>query len=116
VHQYIARTNVDHYLGLLSDHDLASDKRAVITKLLIEEVHKLSRDLEHFEFAETRAANGRDRVNHTRKLRDSIAFGTPEREQAELVLVEMENLQTVLEDCCHRLRDKVSRPQVPPVR
>jgi hypothetical protein len=32
--KFIARTNIDHYLGLLDDDGLATEKREVITKLL----------------------------------------------------------------------------------
>jgi hypothetical protein len=47
-------------------------------------------------------------VNHVKRLSDKFAFGTPEREQAERTLANLENLQTMLEDFCHRLRKKVS--------
>lgn len=45
MHRFIAHANIDRFLGLLDDHDLASDKRGVITKLLIEEEDKLAHDL-----------------------------------------------------------------------
>jgi hypothetical protein len=79
----------------------------VITKLLIVEEDKLSDNLEHLEFAETRAANGRERVNHVRNLCETFAFGTPERECAERLLVNV-NLQTMLDGFCHRLREQIN--------
>ena len=108
MHRYVVRTNIDHYIGLLNGNDLASQNRSTITKLLIAEEDKLSHDLEHLEFAESRAANGRDRVIRLKTLRESFAFGSREREQADRLLVNVENLQTMLEDFCHLLREKVT--------
>ncbi|HZR85954.1 MAG TPA: hypothetical protein VFB02_04075 [Bradyrhizobium sp.] len=108
MHRYVARTNIDHYIGLLGGRDLAPQSRRTITKLLIAEEDKLSHDLEHLEFAESRAATGRDRVNHQKELRDSFGIGTAERQQAERLLVNFENLQTMLEDFCHLLRQRVN--------
>ena len=108
MHRFIAKANVDHFIDLLKGSDLTPDKRTDITKLLIAELDKLAHDLEHLEFAEKKAAEGRDRVNHVRDMRNGHPFGTAEREQAERLLVSCENLQTVLEDFCHRLREKVT--------
>lgn len=108
MHRFIARANVDHFIGLLNGSGLPTDKRTDITKLLIAELDTLAHDLEHLEFVEKKAAQGRDRVNHVRDIRNGHPFGTTEREQAERLLVSYENLQTVLEDFCHRLRENVS--------
>lgn len=108
MHRYIGGANIDRFLGLLERGDLTPRNRSTITKLLIEEEDKLGRDLEHLDFAEIRAAAGRDRVIHVRNLRDALVFGTPEREQADRLLVNLENLQTLLEDFCHGLRDRVA--------
>ena len=108
MHRYVPQANVDHYLSLLNGSELTSHNRSVVTKLLIAEEDKLSHDLENLDFAEKRAARGRDRVDHVRKLRGAFAFGTPEREQADRLLVNHENLQTLLEDFCHRLRMRVN--------
>ncbi len=108
MHRYIARTNVDHYIGLLAGGELAAENRSTITKLLIAEEDKLGRDLEHLEFAESRAARGRDRLNHLKSQREYFAFGAREREQVERLLINLENLQTLLEDFCHRLREKIN--------
>ncbi|MGX4772813.1 hypothetical protein ACWAUC_23800 [Bradyrhizobium guangdongense] len=107
MNQFVARANIDHYLGLL-DGGLLPQNRSTITKLLIAEEDKLSHDLEQLEFAENRAANGRRRLNHVRTLLDSFALDTPEREQAGRLLVNLENLQTLLEDFCHRLRAQIT--------
>jgi len=45
--------------------------------------------------------------SHLKTLR-LFAFGSTEREQAERLLVNVENLQTILEDFCHRLRERVN--------
>jgi len=111
VHRFIAHANVDRYIGLLNDGDLAPDNRRTITTLLIAEEDKLSHDLEHLQFAEIRAANGRERLKQIKMLREGFAFGTSERERAERILVNVENTQTMLENLCIRLRAKVnSRP------
>lgn len=107
MHRFVARANIDHFIGLLGG-DLTPGKRADVTRLLIAECDKLAVDREHLEFAEKKVADGRDRVNHLRGLRNSHPHGTPERARAERVLVDCENLQTVLEDFCHHLRRKFS--------
>ncbi|WP_164936209.1 MULTISPECIES: hypothetical protein [Bradyrhizobium] len=107
MHRFIARANVDHFIGLLNGSDLTADKRAGLTRLLIAELDKLAHDLEHLEFIEKRAVECRERVNHVRDMRDRHPFGTTDREQAEQLLVSCENLRTVLEDFCHRLRAKI---------
>jgi hypothetical protein len=108
MHEFVAKANVDHYLGILNGSDLTSDNRTNVTRLLIAELNKLSHDLEHLEFAERKAATGRERVNHLRNERDGLPFGTGERELAERLLVNCENLQTLLEDFSHRLRERVN--------
>ncbi|TCU78631.1 hypothetical protein EDE08_101412 [Bradyrhizobium sp. R2.2-H] len=108
MHHYIARANVDHYIALLNGADLMPDRRSAITKLLISEADGLGHDLEQLEFFENRAAAGRKRVETVAHLRDGFAFGTPDRRQAEEHLVNIENLQTLLEDACHRLRRKIN--------
>ena len=112
MHRYVARTNIDHFISLLNGPDLAPEDRSTITRLLIAEQGRLSHDLEHLEFAESRAASGRDRLNQVKTLRRSFAFGTREREQAERLLVNVENLQTLLEDFCHLLREKVNSRRI----
>ncbi|WP_439400069.1 hypothetical protein ACRQ5Q_41380 (plasmid) [Bradyrhizobium sp. PMVTL-01] len=107
MYRYVARANVDRYLALLNGSELAPHSRTAITKMLISEEDKLSHDLEHLDFAERRAVEGRRRLNHVKNLRESFAFGTEERQQADKLLVNIENLQTLLEDLCHRLRDKI---------
>ncbi len=83
--------------------------RRTITRLLVMEEDKLVADLQHLEFAETRAANGRERVNKLKSLRDGFAFGTPERAKADSLLIVFENTQTLLEDFCHRMRETINR-------
>ena len=104
--RFVARANIDHYLGLLNDADLAPEKRATVTKLLIQEEDRLSHDLEQLEFAETRAADGRDRLHHLQSMLDSI----PERlrSEAKRLIVNVEDIQILLEGFCHQLRNRVN--------
>jgi hypothetical protein len=106
--RYIARANVDHYIALLNTADLTPDRRSAITKMLISEEDGLAHDLEQLEFYEIRAVAGRKRVETVANLRDRFASGTPERRHAEELLVNIENLQTLLEDTCHRLRRRIN--------
>ena len=89
--RFVARANIDHYLGLLNDPDLASEKRATVTKLLIREEDSLSHDLEQLEFAETRAADGRDRLHHLQSKLDSTPEGL--RSEAKRLIVNFLDLR-----------------------
>jgi hypothetical protein len=102
---FIARANIDHYLGLLNKDDLSPKTRATVTKLLIEETNGLANDFEQLEFAETRAASNRDRLNHMRRKLDP---SLPEhRVLAERLVANLEATQKLLDDFCHHLRTKV---------
>ncbi len=106
VDRFIARANIDDYLGLLNDHDLSPEKHAMVTKLLIAEEDKLGNDLEQLEFAESRAAQGRDRLH---KMRVKCYFAHPEiRAEAERLVYNFEAIQELLEGLCHQLRAKAS--------
>ncbi|MBR0709841.1 MULTISPECIES: hypothetical protein [Bradyrhizobium] len=106
--RYVARANIDHYIGLLNGGDLPPHNRDTILKLLIAEEDSLGHDLEHLEFAESRAASGRQRLNHLVRLRGAFAPGTTERAQADRTVVNFERLQALLDDFCHRLRDRIN--------
>lgn len=106
--RYVARANVDHYIEFLNGDAISATNRITITKLLIAEEDKLSHDLEQLGFAEDRAANGRDRVAKIKRLRNAFALGTTEREQADRLVANHENLQTLLEHFCHHLRARLN--------
>lgn len=108
MYRYIAHANIDLYLGLLHKDDIPPDTRAVISKLLIAEEDRLAHDLEQLEFAESRAAMGRDRVNHLRNLRNNFAAGSTDRVQADRLLANVEAVQHLVEHFCHQLRQRVS--------
>ncbi|WP_271618906.1 hypothetical protein [Bradyrhizobium sp. CCBAU 51745] len=80
MHRYVAHANVDHYLALLNGDALSPSHRA--TALLVAELDRMTHDRAQLEFAETRAANARQKLDHVRRLRDAFAFDTTEREQA----------------------------------
>ena len=106
MYRFIARANIDNYISLLNaDVLLSPEKRGTIIKLLIAEEDKLSHDLEQLEFAETRAANGRERLNHVRHLRDNAEPRI--RDNAERLVANVEAIQQLLEDFCHKLRGQV---------
>ncbi|MBR0733271.1 hypothetical protein G6321_00023835 [Bradyrhizobium barranii subsp. barranii] len=111
MHRFIARANVDHYLGILNGTNLTPQHRSTTMALLIAELDKLSEDAEHLGFAESKLACSRDQVTRAASIRDSVAAGTSEREHAERHLVHLENIHTVIDNFCHRLRNKIaSRP------
>ena len=107
VDNYIARANIDHYLELLSNDDACSKNRSVVCKLLIEEENKLSHDLEQLEFAESRAAACRDRIDRLRRLRDCFAAGSSDRVQAERTLQNFEAFLVQVESFCSHMRKRV---------
>ncbi len=109
---FVVKANIDHYLDLLDNHNIAHETRSIVTKLLIFEEDKLSYDLEQLEFAESRAASGRERVSHVRRIRDALTVGTAEHSQAEALLINFENRQTLLEDLCHRLRNSAKQRSI----
>ena len=100
--RYIARANIDHYLGLLNDPNVSAETRATITKLLITEEAKLDDDPTRLEFIEERATRGRDRLNHLRNLRHSFAAGSAELIQADQLIADLEALQHLLNHFCHK--------------
>lgn len=60
------------------------------------------------EFAETRLANSRERVNHLRNWRDGFADGSEDRERADRLLEDVKALHLLLDQFCHRMRARVS--------
>lgn len=109
MNQYIPRANINHYLGLLQGN-LTAQGRTSITKLLIAEEDKLAHDLEHFEFAESKAAESRDRVNRIRLLRASFCEGSSERADADRLLENAEGIHELIERFCHQFRSRLNPP------
>jgi hypothetical protein len=103
---FIFRANVDRYLELLNDLDLAPEKRAMINKLLIEEEDKLSHDQECLQFAESRAAQGRELLDRARsRLKSDDLTG---HSQAVRLVANLESIQHLLNHFCHQFRAKVN--------
>lgn len=103
---YIAHANIDHYLELLGEDDISPAKRAVVTKLLIEEANKLSHDLEQLQFAESRAAACRHRLIRLQRQRDSFE-SSADRMRADSRVQTSEAILTEVESFCSRMRKKV---------
>jgi hypothetical protein len=103
---FVARANIDHYITLLNDRDLDPKIRATVIKLLVEEEDGLAYDTEQLEFAETRAAKGRDQLN---RVRSKLGASAPQhRAQAERLLANFEATQKLLDGFCHHLRNRVN--------
>ncbi len=103
---FVLHANIDHYLELLYDHDLAADRRATTMKLLVEEENKLSHLHEQLDFAEDRAANGRNRLNGLRQKLDGLDPSAAHRPTAERLLANFEATQKLLDEFCHQLRTR----------
>ncbi|MCP3463369.1 hypothetical protein [Bradyrhizobium sp. CCGUVB23] len=106
MYRYIARENIDRFLELLNDDSLASDRRAVVTKLLIDEENKLARDAEQLGFAEMRAAKGRERLH---RAREQLAEAHPHNHpQLERLVDNFEAIQKLLDGFCHQFQSRVN--------
>ena len=103
---FIARANIDHYLELLGEDDVPPAKRTVVTRLLIEEENKLSRDLEQLQFAESRAAASRHRLSHLRRLRDDLD-DSADRLRADGMVRTFEAILAEIESFCNRMRRRI---------
>ncbi len=107
MHRFVARENIDHYLGILnSDVLLAPEKREAIINFLVAELEKLNHDPGQLEFAESRAATGRERLNQVKALRK--AADPKHRANAEQLVANVEAVQKLLDAFCHRLRTEAS--------
>jgi hypothetical protein len=107
MNNFIARPNIDHYLDLLSKDDTLPRNRTMITKLMLEEEDKLSQDLEQLEFAESRVASCRDRVDRLKQLRDGLAEGSTEHLRADGLVLSFEAILAQVERFCGHLRKKI---------
>lgn len=105
--RYVAHANIDHYFNLLTVQGLTDGNRDTIVKLMLAEEDKLGRDLEHLQFAEDRAARGRDRLNYLRGLRAAFADGSTEQARADDMLANFETTQNLMEQFCRRMREQV---------
>ncbi|MDA9440357.1 hypothetical protein XH98_14760 [Bradyrhizobium sp. CCBAU 51745] len=103
---YVAHANIDHYFNLLTVEGITDRNRDTIVKLMIAEEDKLGRDLETLQFAEDRAARGRDRLNHLRRLRAAFADGSIEQARADQMLANFETTQKLMEQFCLAMRER----------
>lgn len=105
---YIARGNIDHFLGLLHNPNVTMESRSMITKLLVTEEDKLGHDLEQLEFAEAKAAACRHSADRQKRLMDSFEPGSEDWVTAERLLVIFESLAQFVEGFCRQMREKVN--------
>ena len=105
MYSYIARANIDRYLDLLRESDIPPEKRSTIITLLIEEVDKLSQNVEQLEFTESRAAACRDRLSRLQRLRDGLVDHS-DRARADSLLVNFEAILAQVEGFCGDVRKR----------
>lgn len=106
--RFIAQANVDHFISLLNGSDLTLRNRDTVVRLLIAEEDKLGHGLEQLEFAESRTAQSRDRLNYARKLRDGFIEGSTDRQRADVTLENFQAIHQLFEQFCHQLRERVN--------
>ncbi|MDE2064293.1 MAG: hypothetical protein KGJ00_17990 [Bradyrhizobium sp.] len=99
----VFRANIDHFLETLDDSDLAPESYAAIVKRLVEEEDKLGRYQEQLEFAESRAANGRSRLDRLRWMRDG-EVDAAQRAGLDRLIATFELTQRLLDNFCRQLR------------
>jgi hypothetical protein len=109
---YVGHANIDHYFDLLTSEGLTQPNRDTTIKLMVAEMDKLGRDLEHLQFAEDRAARSRDRLNSLRTLRNAFADGSTEQLQADKLLANFEAIHQLMEQFCRRMRKKVNSSRI----
>lgn len=101
--KFIARANIDHYLGILNGADLSVSDRATVIVLLNAEIDLLSQHTDQISFAEDRHARSRVQVDHQKNVRDGFADGSREREMANGRVAEMEAVCALLDQFRRRL-------------
>ena len=107
--QFVARSNIDHYLELLNSNDTLPDRRATLTRLLVEEVDKLARETEHLDFVEAKLASCRDIVERQRQLVNRLALGSTVREEAERALANFTAVLRQVEHFGTQLRARIGQ-------
>ncbi|QOZ36062.1 hypothetical protein [Bradyrhizobium sp. CCBAU 53421] len=108
INESIARANTDHYLDLFRRSDVPTSTRPIPNSRSLEEEDRLVRRSEQLEFAEGKAATCRAWADRQRRLTESFAPGSVDREQAEQLLVNFEVLAQVIEGFCRRMRLRVN--------
>jgi DNA-binding MltR family transcriptional regulator len=108
MNRFAARANIDHYIGVLNDSDLAPHDRGRITELLIAEEDKLGHDLEQLQFAEDRTAKSLERLTNLKRLRERFNDGSTHRAQADRALANFEAIHQLMEQFCRRMREKAN--------
>ena len=109
MNESIARANTDHCLDLLKRPDIPANTRSIPDRRSLEEEDRLVRRSEQLEFAEAKAATCRVWADRQRRLTESFAPGSVDREQAERLLVNFEALAQFLEGFCRRLCPTLNR-------
>jgi hypothetical protein len=74
----------------------------------MEKEKKLGWDFEQLEFAESRAARYRSRLDALLRWRDSFADGSSERARAEVVAVKFETTLEIVQGFCQQMRRQVN--------
>lgn len=101
--KFVARANIDHYLGILNGADLSVSDRATVIVLLNAEMDLLSQHTDQLSFAEEKLAKIRVQVDHQKNARDGFADGSQEREMANGRVKEMEAVCALLDQFRRRL-------------
>jgi hypothetical protein len=105
--EFILRENIDHYLSMLMNPDVAPAKQLTLQRLLVEEQAKSPRDQEQLELAERRIRQCKD---HIKTLKTGVAdsdAGDSRAQQELMVVAALQAVQGELERFCRTLRDEL---------
>ncbi|MGY3696538.1 hypothetical protein ACVIGA_006618 [Bradyrhizobium sp. USDA 3240] len=100
----IARANSDRCPDPLKCPDVPDNIRSIPNKRLPEEESRFGRRREQVAFAEAKAATCRAWADRQRRLTESFAPGSVDRELAERLLADFEALARFIDGFCRRMR------------
>ena len=106
--QFIARSNIDHYLNLLHNGQTSADDRTAINQMLATELGKLNLAMVDLEYVESRAAACRRRFNQISHWRNGFADGSTARTQADKVAAQFESTLRTMDIFCGQMRERLN--------
>ncbi|WP_342727249.1 hypothetical protein AAFG07_10775 [Bradyrhizobium sp. B097] len=104
MNEAIARANTDHDLDLLKRPSVPANTRSIPNRRSLEQEDRLVRRTEQVAFAEAKAATCRAWADRQRRLTESFAPGSVDRELAERLLANFEALARFIDGFCRRMR------------
>jgi hypothetical protein len=107
---FVARANIDHFLGLLRV-EIVAETRATLNSLLIEELSKLGS--EHVQYVERAVANYRLHIERLVTWRAGLTDGSPEQRSADNMLLDFKMTLKIMDGIYTRMREMTVRFEHP---